>query len=151
MQDPIQAPPGTTRQAGFTPADRAARTCWKKKFKFVTRKKIKLGQCSLSNVGLWSGREKKKREIGMARKRAENREGHLGSPEDQFDKGLPKKSQQPVVAELGEPRSAMQDPIQAPPGTTRQAFGLCKPVDIFSSQDMLVRAVTRAPVDYLAA
>ncbi|GFT76672.1 hypothetical protein TNCV_3134991, partial [Trichonephila clavipes] len=29
MQDPIQAPPGTTRQAGlYTPADRAARTCW---------------------------------------------------------------------------------------------------------------------------
>ncbi|GFU59066.1 hypothetical protein TNCV_2933631 [Trichonephila clavipes] len=63
----------------YTPADRAARTCWKK-FKFVTRKKIKLGQCSLSNVGLWSGREKKKREIGMARKRAENREGSLGFP-----------------------------------------------------------------------
>ncbi|GFY34478.1 hypothetical protein TNCV_2821641 [Trichonephila clavipes] len=29
---------------------------------------------------LWSGREKKKREIGMARKRAENREGSLGFP-----------------------------------------------------------------------
>ncbi|GFW72899.1 hypothetical protein TNCV_830261 [Trichonephila clavipes] len=57
MQDPIQAPPGTTRQ-----------------------KKIKLEQCSLSKVGLWSGREKKKREIGMARKRAENREGSLGFP-----------------------------------------------------------------------
>ncbi|GFT56151.1 hypothetical protein TNCV_5011621 [Trichonephila clavipes] len=54
MQDLIQAPPGTTRQAG------AARTCW-------------LGY-------LWSGREKKKMEIGMARKRAENREGSLGFP-----------------------------------------------------------------------
>ncbi|GFX32840.1 hypothetical protein TNCV_889761 [Trichonephila clavipes] len=31
-------------------------------------------QSTLLNVGLWSGREKKKREIGMARKRAENRE-----------------------------------------------------------------------------
>ncbi|GFW08267.1 hypothetical protein TNCV_1655821 [Trichonephila clavipes] len=30
--------------------------------------------------GLWSGREKKKREIRMARKRAENREGSLGFP-----------------------------------------------------------------------
>ncbi|GFT51589.1 hypothetical protein TNCV_4626081 [Trichonephila clavipes] len=29
---------------------------------------------------LWSGREKKKREFGMARKRAENREGSLGFP-----------------------------------------------------------------------
>ncbi|GFU35913.1 hypothetical protein TNCV_4030231 [Trichonephila clavipes] len=28
MQDPIQAPPGTTRQAGLYTADRAARTCW---------------------------------------------------------------------------------------------------------------------------
>ncbi|GFX23748.1 hypothetical protein TNCV_3596901 [Trichonephila clavipes] len=43
-------------------------------------KKIKLEQISLSNVGLWSGREKKKREIGMARKRAENNEGSLGFP-----------------------------------------------------------------------
>ncbi|GFU28322.1 hypothetical protein TNCV_99861 [Trichonephila clavipes] len=43
--------------------------------------KIKLGQCPLSKVGLWSGREKKKREIGMARKRAENRERSLGFPE----------------------------------------------------------------------
>ncbi|GFY08527.1 hypothetical protein TNCV_809601 [Trichonephila clavipes] len=34
------------------------------------------------NVGLWSGHEKKKREIGMARKRAENREGSLGFPGD---------------------------------------------------------------------
>ncbi|GFY35812.1 hypothetical protein TNCV_4841891 [Trichonephila clavipes] len=32
------------------------------------------------NKGLWSRREKKKREIGMARKRAENREGSLGFP-----------------------------------------------------------------------
>ncbi|GFT16244.1 hypothetical protein TNCV_2245551 [Trichonephila clavipes] len=32
------------------------------------------------NVDLWSGREKKKRKIGMARKRAENREGSLGFP-----------------------------------------------------------------------
>ncbi|GFX96304.1 hypothetical protein TNCV_2291921 [Trichonephila clavipes] len=31
-------------------------------------KRIKLGQCPLSKVGLWSGHEKKKREIGMARK-----------------------------------------------------------------------------------
>ncbi|GFY31986.1 hypothetical protein TNCV_2621231 [Trichonephila clavipes] len=37
------------------------------------------------------------------------------------------------------PRTAMQDPIQAPPGTTRQA-GLYT-----SSQDMLVR-LSRAPV-----
>ncbi|GFW70390.1 hypothetical protein TNCV_4915101 [Trichonephila clavipes] len=37
-------------------------------------------QCSLLNVDLWSGREKKKRKIGMARKRAENREGSLGFP-----------------------------------------------------------------------
>ncbi|GFW58785.1 uncharacterized protein TNCV_379681 [Trichonephila clavipes] len=37
-------------------------------------------QCSLLNVDLWSGREKKKREIGVARKRAENREGSLGFP-----------------------------------------------------------------------
>ncbi|GFV38562.1 uncharacterized protein TNCV_3224681 [Trichonephila clavipes] len=34
----------------------------------------------MSIVGLWSGREKKKRKIGMARKRAENREGSLGFP-----------------------------------------------------------------------
>ncbi|GFU02080.1 hypothetical protein TNCV_837241 [Trichonephila clavipes] len=45
-----------------------------------TKKKKKLEQSSLSDVGLWSGREKKKREIGMARKRAENREGSLGFP-----------------------------------------------------------------------
>ncbi|GFV11937.1 hypothetical protein TNCV_2521581 [Trichonephila clavipes] len=32
------------------------------------------------HAGLWSGREKKKREILMARKRAENREGSLGFP-----------------------------------------------------------------------
>ncbi|GFV00665.1 hypothetical protein TNCV_2950331 [Trichonephila clavipes] len=47
-----------------------------------SKEKNKLEQCSLSKVGLWSGREKKKRETGMARKRAENREGsleHLGS------------------------------------------------------------------------
>ncbi|GFV36492.1 hypothetical protein TNCV_2260111 [Trichonephila clavipes] len=37
-------------------------------------------QSTLLNVGLWSGREKKKREIGMARKRAENRERSLGFP-----------------------------------------------------------------------
>ncbi|GFU98196.1 hypothetical protein TNCV_1584051 [Trichonephila clavipes] len=43
-------------------------------------KKGKLGQCPLSKVGLWSRREKKKREIGMARKRAENRERSLGFP-----------------------------------------------------------------------
>ncbi|GFW55071.1 peptidase A2 domain-containing protein [Trichonephila clavipes] len=41
---------------------------------------MNLDQISVSNVGLWSGREKKKREIGMARKRAENREGSLGFP-----------------------------------------------------------------------
>ncbi|GFW52396.1 integrase catalytic domain-containing protein [Trichonephila clavipes] len=41
---------------------------------------MKLQQISVSNVGLLSGREKKKREIGMARKRAENREGSLGFP-----------------------------------------------------------------------
>ncbi|GFU35914.1 hypothetical protein TNCV_4030241 [Trichonephila clavipes] len=41
---------------------------------------MKLEQISVFNVGLWSGREKKKREIGMARKRAENREGSLGFP-----------------------------------------------------------------------
>ncbi|GFV08710.1 hypothetical protein TNCV_4055941 [Trichonephila clavipes] len=35
-------------------------------------------QSTLLNVDLWSGREKKKRKIGMARKRAENREGSLG-------------------------------------------------------------------------
>ncbi|GFW41715.1 hypothetical protein TNCV_9531 [Trichonephila clavipes] len=43
-------------------------------------KKMKLEQISVSNVGLLSGREKKKREIVMARKRAENREGSLGFP-----------------------------------------------------------------------
>ncbi|GFW79951.1 hypothetical protein TNCV_3899521 [Trichonephila clavipes] len=43
-------------------------------------KKVKLEQCSLSKIGLWSGREKKKRETGMARKRDENREGSLGFP-----------------------------------------------------------------------
>ncbi|GFY22201.1 hypothetical protein TNCV_3298441 [Trichonephila clavipes] len=37
-------------------------------------------QSTLLNVNLWSGREKKKREIGMARKRAENRERSLGFP-----------------------------------------------------------------------
>ncbi|GFT60518.1 hypothetical protein TNCV_1966221 [Trichonephila clavipes] len=41
---------------------------------------MKLEQISVSTVGLLSGREKKKREIGMARKRAENREGSLGFP-----------------------------------------------------------------------
>ncbi|GFW96499.1 hypothetical protein TNCV_4358211 [Trichonephila clavipes] len=41
---------------------------------------MKLEQISVSNVGLLSGREKKKREIGMARKMAENREGSLGFP-----------------------------------------------------------------------
>ncbi|GFX74396.1 hypothetical protein TNCV_3453441 [Trichonephila clavipes] len=39
-------------------------------------------QCSLLNVDMWSGREKK-RKIGMARKRAENREGSLGFPGDE--------------------------------------------------------------------
>ncbi|GFU90652.1 hypothetical protein TNCV_2092491 [Trichonephila clavipes] len=51
-----------------------------KNIKFLTRKKKKLEQISVSNVGLLSGREKKKREIGVARKRAENREGSLGFP-----------------------------------------------------------------------
>ncbi|GFV22810.1 hypothetical protein TNCV_2090081 [Trichonephila clavipes] len=37
-------------------------------------------QSTVLNVDLWSGREKKKREIGMARKRAENRERSLGFP-----------------------------------------------------------------------
>ncbi|GFW23799.1 hypothetical protein TNCV_186881, partial [Trichonephila clavipes] len=37
-------------------------------------------QSILLSVDLWSGREKKKRETGMARKRAENREGSLGFP-----------------------------------------------------------------------
>ncbi|GFT54626.1 hypothetical protein TNCV_345041 [Trichonephila clavipes] len=37
-------------------------------------------QSTLWNVDLWSGREKKKRKNGMARKRAENREGSLGFP-----------------------------------------------------------------------
>ncbi|GFU66883.1 hypothetical protein TNCV_895191 [Trichonephila clavipes] len=43
-------------------------------------------QCSLLNVDLWSGREKKKRETGMARKRAENREGSLGFVKPVFTK-----------------------------------------------------------------
>ncbi|GFU61814.1 hypothetical protein TNCV_4564611 [Trichonephila clavipes] len=43
-------------------------------------KKTKMEQSTLLNVDLWSGREKKKREIGMARKRAENRERSLGFP-----------------------------------------------------------------------
>ncbi|GFV58237.1 hypothetical protein TNCV_1288821 [Trichonephila clavipes] len=42
-------------------------------------KKTKMEQSTLLNVDLWSGREKK-RKIGMARKRAENREGSLGFP-----------------------------------------------------------------------
>ncbi|GFT19310.1 hypothetical protein TNCV_3263191 [Trichonephila clavipes] len=37
-------------------------------------------QSTLLNVDLWSGREKKKMEIGMARKRAENRERSLWFP-----------------------------------------------------------------------
>ncbi|GFY31889.1 uncharacterized protein TNCV_2620261 [Trichonephila clavipes] len=37
-------------------------------------------QSTVLNVDLWSGREKKKREIGMARKKAENRKGSLGFP-----------------------------------------------------------------------
>ncbi|GFT53718.1 hypothetical protein TNCV_2504041 [Trichonephila clavipes] len=37
-------------------------------------------QSTLLNVDLWSGREKKKREIGMASKRAENSERSLGYP-----------------------------------------------------------------------
>ncbi|GFW55883.1 hypothetical protein TNCV_4390261 [Trichonephila clavipes] len=37
-------------------------------------------QSILLSVDLWSGREKKKKETGMARKRAENREGSLGFP-----------------------------------------------------------------------
>ncbi|GFT13752.1 uncharacterized protein TNCV_3832041 [Trichonephila clavipes] len=47
---------------------------------YVRQKKTKMEQSTLLNVGLWSGREKKKREIGMARKRAENRERSLGFP-----------------------------------------------------------------------
>ncbi|GFV81576.1 hypothetical protein TNCV_53001 [Trichonephila clavipes] len=35
---------------------------------------------TLLNVDLWYGREKKKKEIGMTRKRAENRERSLGFP-----------------------------------------------------------------------
>ncbi|GFU66285.1 hypothetical protein TNCV_464651 [Trichonephila clavipes] len=45
-----------------------------------TKKKTKIEQSTLLSVDLWSGREKKKRETGMARKRAENREGSLGFP-----------------------------------------------------------------------
>ncbi|GFT42937.1 hypothetical protein TNCV_1615081 [Trichonephila clavipes] len=37
-------------------------------------------QSTFLNVGLWSGREEKKRKIGMTRKRAENRERSLGFP-----------------------------------------------------------------------
>ncbi|GFY12863.1 hypothetical protein TNCV_3074231 [Trichonephila clavipes] len=44
-------------------------------------------QCSLLNVDLWSGREKKKRKIGMTRKRAQNREGSLGFVKPVFTKG----------------------------------------------------------------
>ncbi|GFT83382.1 hypothetical protein TNCV_4051181 [Trichonephila clavipes] len=50
-----------------------------KNIKFFTRK-TKIEQSTLLSVDLWSGREKKKRETGMARKRAENREGSLGFP-----------------------------------------------------------------------
>ncbi|GFS88736.1 hypothetical protein TNCV_4816381 [Trichonephila clavipes] len=42
------------------------------------------------NVDLWTGREKKKRKIGMARKRAENREGSLGFP-GSVSSGTPKR------------------------------------------------------------
>ncbi|GFV93046.1 hypothetical protein TNCV_3427581 [Trichonephila clavipes] len=44
---------------------------------------LRVEKTKMDNVhceGLWSGREKKKRKIGMARKRAENREGSLGFP-----------------------------------------------------------------------
>ncbi|GFT52638.1 hypothetical protein TNCV_3765371 [Trichonephila clavipes] len=44
------------------------------------KKKRKMEQSTLLSVDLWSGREKKKRKIGMARKRAENRERSLGFP-----------------------------------------------------------------------
>ncbi|GFT52040.1 hypothetical protein TNCV_4999281 [Trichonephila clavipes] len=59
MQNPIQAPPGTTRQAGlYTKRDyRAARTCWSV---------------------VWSGKEEK--EKWNDKKRVENREGSLGYP-----------------------------------------------------------------------
>ncbi|GFT16246.1 hypothetical protein TNCV_2245571 [Trichonephila clavipes] len=81
------------------------------------------------NVDLWSGREKKKRKIGMARKRAENREGSLGFP---GRRRIPCDFQRTSLVGLAldsatssglgrAPRSAMQDPIQAPPGATRQA------------------------------
>ncbi|GFU34878.1 transposable element Tc1 transposase [Trichonephila clavipes] len=50
-----------------------------KNIKFLPEK-TKIEQSTLLSVDLWSGREKKKRETGLARKRAENREGSLGFP-----------------------------------------------------------------------
>ncbi|GFT03508.1 hypothetical protein TNCV_2986371 [Trichonephila clavipes] len=52
-------------------------------------------QSTLWNVDLWSGREKKKRKIGMARKRAENREGSLGFPG--FVKPVFTKDSKPLI------------------------------------------------------
>ncbi|GFU30393.1 hypothetical protein TNCV_2717141 [Trichonephila clavipes] len=43
-------------------------------------KKTNIEQSTLLSVGLWSGREKEEKENGLARKRAENREGSLGFP-----------------------------------------------------------------------
>ncbi|GFW78948.1 hypothetical protein TNCV_3305471 [Trichonephila clavipes] len=45
----------------------------------INKNRVCAERVSMLRVGLWSGREKKKRKIGMARKRAENREGSLGS------------------------------------------------------------------------
>ncbi|GFW75356.1 transposon Tf2-9 polyprotein [Trichonephila clavipes] len=82
FKTPLQVPvfPGSSPLCHYTNSESPSDTT---SFHSVL-KKFKLGQCALSNVSLWSGREKKKREIGMARKRAENREGSLGFPGEQF-------------------------------------------------------------------
>ncbi|GFV29716.1 hypothetical protein TNCV_3668081 [Trichonephila clavipes] len=109
-RDPIQAPPGTTReQAGIIhqlieQQDMLVRLSGspvlsgglRRKLSFSPvpstwpflprphltspKKKFKLGQCALSNVGLWSGKRKEEKGNLNGKKRAENREGSLGFP-----------------------------------------------------------------------
>ncbi|GFW95688.1 hypothetical protein TNCV_19191 [Trichonephila clavipes] len=78
FKTPLQVPvfPGSSPLCHHTNSEKPSDTT----SSHSVLKKTKLEQIALSNMGLWSGREKKKREIWMARKRAENREGSLGFP-----------------------------------------------------------------------
>ncbi|GFW95696.1 hypothetical protein TNCV_19271 [Trichonephila clavipes] len=101
-------------------------------------------QSTLWSVDLWSGRENKKRETGMARKRAENREGSLGFPgfvkpvftKDiqvrdvirQFTQGTPNSNTNPKATVFGIPKEPVLESAELITSRLTGAGSLLPPV-----------------------